>query len=130
MNARYKLSLIILMTLLYSGPGIAAKDDKSGPQVLISPPVNWSQYTCSYTNLTDADLTVTPSVWYGGGVWTGGTSRVLQPMNPESLVGGVVDDLFAVFCMVEWEGQKGDVIASFCGNTQSSSDRYSCIELD
>ena len=62
MNARYKLSLIILMTLLYSGPGIAAKDDKSGPQVLISPPVNWSQYTCSYTNLTDADLTVTPSV--------------------------------------------------------------------
>jgi hypothetical protein len=121
-----KTVLLIAVALLlgFSISASAAKSDKE--QLLVSPPLWGIAFMCHANNLSDADLEITLAYVGNSGFY----DELKRTIKVGEIFYFEMPATGPLYCTVKWEGQPGDVRASFC--SYSAGDYASdaaCFEI-
>jgi len=122
-----KFALLTLAAFLVFGTSIEAggpKPDKV--YTLTSVPVWGDGVTCVVANTTEGPIVVNMDVYRADGVKVVDDYSWTLDAHMSSGAGGPTDTLS--YCVISWEGQKGDLTASICSvwDTQPPA----CVAMD
>jgi len=122
-----KFALLTLAAFFIVGSSIATADPKPDKAyTLTSVPVWGDGVTCVVANTTEGPIVVNMDVYRGDGVMVVDNYTWTLDAHMSNGNGGETGTLS--YCVISWEGQKGDLTASICSlwDTQPPA----CVAMD